>query len=47
MPGSQRLHLRLNAPVQGLEDNIQRGMNSLVMLILNAFQTFVTIQPGL
>ena len=26
MPGCQRCHVRLNAPVQGLEDNIQRHM---------------------
>jgi len=31
MPGCQRCHVRLNAPVQGLEDNIERYRNSPVM----------------
>ena len=31
MPGCRRCHLRLNAPVQGLEDNFQRYMKSPVM----------------
>ena len=31
MPGCQRCHVRLKAPVQGLEDNIQRHMNSPMM----------------
>ena len=28
MPGCQRCHVRLNAPVQGLEDHTKRHMNS-------------------
>jgi len=31
MPGCQRCHVRLNAPVQGLKDNIERYRNSPVM----------------
>ena len=31
MPGCQRCHVRLKAPVQGVEDNIQRHMNSPTM----------------
>merc|ERR1711916_247075 len=31
MPGRQRCHVRLNAPVQGLEDNVERYRNSPVM----------------
>ena len=32
IPGCPRCHMRLNAPVQGLEDNFKRYMNSPVMV---------------
>ena len=38
MPGCQRCHVRLNTPVQGLEDNIERYMNSHVTPIRFAVQ---------